>query len=147
MVWQDMFDPYVNGNRTTYKGIAGGITGAWEKLPRDWVIANWDHRNTGYDAATDTCSTFGACQTLSLRFFESLGFLQLICGYYGSGNGTKSAMNELAAARGVSGLLGMMYGSWASGPVPGDPDLGGGDYSQLEQYAEAARRYWPRPST
>jgi hypothetical protein len=52
--------------------------------------------------------------------------------YYGSGNGTASATAELAAATGVDGLLGMIYGSWASGPVPGDPYLGGGDYSELE---------------
>jgi hypothetical protein len=52
-------------------------------------------------------------------------------------------MTELANAKGVRGLLGMIYGSWASGPVPGDPLLGGGDYSQLEAYAAAARKYWP----
>jgi hypothetical protein len=52
-------------------------------------------------------------------------------------------MTELANAKGVRGLLGMIYGSWASGPVPGDPRLGNGDYSQLEEYAAAARKYWP----
>lgn len=60
----------------------------------------------------------GKCMTPSLRFFERLGVTQLICGYYGSGNGTASAMEEIAAAKGVKGLLGMIYGSWASGPVP-----------------------------
>ena len=48
MVWQDMFDPFHNGNRTGgYRDIKGGITGAWKGLPRSWVVANWDHRNTG----------------------------------------------------------------------------------------------------
>jgi hypothetical protein len=31
--WQDMFDPFVNGNRTDYKLIKGGVTGAWKGLP------------------------------------------------------------------------------------------------------------------
>jgi hypothetical protein len=48
MVWQDMFDPFVNGNRTgAYKDIEGGITGAWKGLPQSWVVANWDHSNEG----------------------------------------------------------------------------------------------------
>ena len=42
----------------------------------------------------------------------------------------------------MTGLLGMIYGSWAKA-VPGDPSLGGGDYSQLEEYAAAARKFWP----
>lgn len=143
MVWQDMFDPYANGNNSAYRYNANGITGAWKGLSRSWVIANWNHENTGYNATDGTCFQKGRCMTKSLRFFEGLGFSQFICGYYGSGNGTQSAIDELTAARGVSGLLGMIYGSWASGPVPGDQYLGGGDYSQLEEYAAAARRYWP----
>ena len=52
-------------------------------------------------------------------------------------------MAEIAAASGVDGLLGMMYGSWASGPVPGDPYLGGGDYSQLEAYVSRCFIHMP----
>ena len=50
MVWQDMFDPFVNGNRSRYGDIEGGITGAWKGLPEQLVIANWDHSNAGVNA-------------------------------------------------------------------------------------------------
>ena len=142
MVWQDMFDPFANGNTSgRFYHIQGGVSGAWKGLPRgdDLVIANWDHRN-GPTWNSPTCHK--ACETQSLHWFEKLGFQQLICGYYGSGNGTQSAMQELSGAAGVTGLLGMIYGSWAKA-VPGDPSLGGGDYSQLEEYAAAARKFWP----
>ena len=137
----------MNGNKSKYGLIDGGISGAWSGLPKSWVIANWDHSNDGYNASSGTCLTTGKCQTSSLRFFEQLGFSQFITGYYGSGNGTWSAATELANAKGVRGLLGMIYGSWAAGSGPdapsGDPQLGNGDYSQLEAYAAAARAHWP----
>ena len=87
-------------------------------------------------------SSLKHCETQSARWFEALGYQQFICGYYGTGNGTQSAMEELAGVANISGLLGMVYGSWAK-HVPGDPALGGGDYSQLEEYAAAARKFWP----
>ena len=142
MIWQDMFDPYTNGNTSQFYHINGGVSGAWKGLPRgggDLVIANWDHRNEG-DWNSTACHKH--CETQSARWFEALGYQQFICGYYGTGNGTQSAMEELAGVTNISGLLGMIYGSWAK-HVPGDPALGGGDYSQLEQYAAAARKFWP----
>lgn len=33
MGWLDMFDPFMNGNKTNYKLIDGGVTGAWKGLP------------------------------------------------------------------------------------------------------------------
>lgn len=140
LVWNDMFDPFVNGNQSNYRD-AYAITGAWKGLPRSWVIANWDHTNGNYNASSDTCTGRAKCETKSLGFFEKLGFKQFITGYYGTGNGTASATEEIAGAKGVRGLLGMIYGSWAHN-VAGDPRLGGGDYSELETYAAAARKHW-----
>ena len=37
--------------------------------------------------------------------------------------------HQLFSHSGPHRLLVMVYGSWASGPVPGDPRLGGGGYS------------------
>lgn len=144
-----MFDPYHNGNQTDagpkshyQHRIAGGVTGAWAGLSRAWVVANWQHSNLGVNSTSGACVRKGACQTLSLRWFESLGFSQFICGYYGSGNGTESAAAEIRNARGVQGLLCMIYGAWAHS-APGDPRIGGGDYSQLESYAAASKAKWP----
>ena len=150
LVWNDMFDPYHNGNQTAagpkshyqHRTIAGGITGAWTGLSRSWTVANWQHSNLGVNTTSGECVRKASCQTLSLRWFESLGFSQFICGYYGSGDGNQSAATEIENARGVQGLLGMIYGPWAH-TVPGDPRLGGGDYTQLERYAAASKAQWP----
>ncbi len=98
---------------------------------------NWDHTNGG--GPGPGCHRH--CETQGLHFFESLGLRQFITGYYGSGDGRKSAEEEIAGAANVTGLLGMVYGSW-SGHMPKDHTLGGGDYSQIETYAEGARKAW-----
>ena len=37
----------------------------------------------------------------------------------------------------------MIYGPWAHDMAPGDPQLGDGDYTQLESYAATSRKLWP----
>ena len=56
---------------------------------------------------------------------------QIIAGYYDSGDGTTSATQEVQAAMGIKGLVGLMYTSWVD------------DYSQLGEYATAAKAAWP----
>jgi hypothetical protein len=80
----------------------------------------------------------------SIEFFgKNLGMQQLLCGYYGHGTGAEAATAQLEAAAGVPGVLGMIYGPWAHDAAPGDPDLGDGDFTQLESYAETTRKLWP----
>lgn len=60
-----------------------------------------------------------------------VGGQQIIAGYYDSGNGAKSATDELNAATGIEGVIGFMYTSWQD------------DYSQMKAYADAAKAAWP----
>jgi hypothetical protein len=54
----------------------------------------------------------------------------LIAGYYDSGNGGASASNILSQLTGVPGVQGLMYTTWVD------------DYSQIAQFASAARANW-----
>ena len=62
----------------------------------------------------------------------------------GHGTGREAAAQQIEAAKGVPGVLGMIYGPWAHDAAPGDPDLGNGDYTALESYAMTARQMWPK---
>ena len=72
MVWQDMFDPYVNSRE--YYGQSGDTSNSWVGLnSTGLVIANWDHSDA---------NVTGKHMTESIRFFgETLGMQQLLCGY------------------------------------------------------------------
>jgi hypothetical protein len=52
---------------------------------------------------------------------------QIIAGYYDSGDGAGAAKAEVAAAKGVSGVVGLMHTTWNQ------------DYSQLQAFADAAK--------
>ncbi|MFC1609485.1 hypothetical protein ACFL6C_00875 [Myxococcota bacterium] len=108
-LWSDMFDPNHNAVDSYYL-VEGDIAGSWLGLTPDITMFNW---HLGDLAA-------------SLAFFSSRGHRQIIAGYYDSGDGTCAA-DELAAAEGIEGIVGMMYTTWSN------------DYSQLESYAETAR--------
>ncbi len=113
-VWSDMFDPYHNA-RAGYYLVEGDLTGSWAGLDPETIVMNWHIGNAN-----------------SAQFFADRGFEQILAGYYDSGDGTTSAVDELSAASGVPGLRGLMYTTWAS------------DWTQLEAYAESARAAWPR---
>lgn len=134
MVWQDMFDPYAN-SKPDYTG-SGNTSNSWASLNQTrLIIANWKHSDNG---------TSEAPMSQSIHFFgRTLGMQQFLCGYYGHGTGAKAAAAQLEAARGVPGVLGMIYGPWAHDAAPGDAELGGGDYTQLESYAATSRKLWP----
>jgi len=111
-VWNDMFDPNHNAHNNYYL-VDGDITGSWLGLPTDTIVMNW-HLGSNDSA----------------KFFAGLKMNQIIAGYYDSGEGTDSAISELAAFQGVPGLLGLMYTTFAD------------DYSQLENYAAGAISAW-----
>lgn len=109
-VWNDMFDPYQNAVDNYY--FAGGtLADSRAGLPTDVVVMNWNLNHLSQ----------------SLGYFADLGYTQFITGYYDSQDGAASATRELAAAKGIAGLQGMMYTTWVA------------DYSQLENYATTAR--------
>ena len=74
--------------------------------------------------------------TDSLTFFSGTdprqphAMQQIIAGYYDSGDGAKVATDELTAATGIKGVVGLMYTSWMD------------DYSQLTAYANSAKAAW-----
>jgi hypothetical protein len=94
VVWSDMFDPNHNAVDNYYL-VNGSWKGSWEGLSKDVVIANW---NGGKAAA-------------SLKFFADRGHPQVIAGYY---DGDLSNFKKWdAAAKGVPGVRGFMYTTWA----------------------------------
>ncbi len=113
-VWSDMFDPWHNAHDHYYY-VEGDLKGSWEGLPRAVTVMNWNgHRRA------------------SLEFFAARGNRQVIAGYYDppGKDGWRAAREELAAANGIAGIAGAMYTTWQD------------DYSQLENYAQGARRQW-----
>ncbi len=92
-VWSDMFDPHHNAHKDYYL-VRGDLTGAWEALDPAVVIVNWN---------------FGK-RNESLKWFANLGHGQLIAGYYDAG--PNQIRDWLDSARGVRGVLGVMYTTW-----------------------------------
>ena len=93
MVWSDMFDPHHNAVNHYYL-VNGDLTGSWLGLDPKVVIMNWN---------------FGA-RTKSLSFFSGRGHQQILSGYYDAG--PDQIKDWLAAARGVPGVIGVMYTTW-----------------------------------
>jgi hypothetical protein len=116
--WSDMFDPYHNAT-AHYFYVEGDLAGSWKGLPSRVGVLNWDHTHIRE----------------SLRWFAGLdarqptAHRQIVASYYDSGTGN-SAKGDLEAASGVPGLDGLMYVTWRD------------DYSQLERFAEEARKAW-----
>jgi hypothetical protein len=121
--WDDMFSPYHNAVNNYYD-VEGDLTGSWTGLPPGAVIMNWNLANLApslkFFSGTD--STVTPPQPHAMQ--------QIIAGYYDSGDGATAATQELSAAAGVPGVVGLMYTTW-------DPD-----YSQLGAYATAAKAAW-----
>ena len=118
-IWSDMFDPNHNAVNNYYF-VEGDITGSWTGLPANLTVMNWNLGNL----------------TNSLTWFSGLNsqqptrFKQVIAGYYDSGDGAAAATKELQLAAGIPGVTGLMYTTWVS------------DYSQLQQFAVAAKNNW-----
>jgi CheY-like chemotaxis protein len=55
----------------------------------------------------------------------------MIAGFYDKGNGGAEATRELKQAAGIPGIVGMMYTTYND------------DYSQLQNFAAAAKAGWP----
>jgi hypothetical protein len=92
-IWSDMFDPFHNAQADYYL-VRGDLKGSWEGLDPKAIILNWDANHRGE----------------SLRFFSQRGHRQIIAGYYDS---ELSELEDwLAAARGVPGVVGVMYTTW-----------------------------------
>lgn len=96
--WSDMLDPTHNAVDGYYLAN-GSFAESWVDLPSDLVIVNWR-------ADSD-----------SFQHFEGLGLRQLV-----SGDGS-NIVERLAAAEGVSGIVGAHFVDWGS------------DYTALEWFA------------
>jgi hypothetical protein len=106
--WSDMVDPFQNAHDGYYL-VHGSLNGSWEGLGRDVVIVNWDM----------------ARPAQSLRFFAGRGHRQILAGYY---DGRPEAIVPwLEAARGVPGVIGVMYTTWQN------------RYDDLEAFANSVR--------
>lgn len=104
MVWSDMFDPHHNAVKDYYL-VNGDLTGSWLGLDPKVVVMNWN---------------FGE-RAKSLAFFSGRGHQQILSGYYDAGPG--QIKDWLEAARGVPGVIGVMYTTWQN------------NYTDLEAFA------------
>jgi len=112
-VWSDMFDPHHNA-RGDYYLVNGSWAGSWEGLASDVVIVNWNAEQAAR----------------SLPFFAGRGHRQILAGYY---DGDPAAtLRWLETARGVRGVEGLMYTTWAN------------RYDDLERFAGLLWRPAPK---
>lgn len=112
-VWSDMFDPNHNAmKKGTYYLVKGDGPwfGAWQGLPADVAIMNWQ------------MNPASRCDTL--RHFSALGHRQILAGYYDSSPGMISGW--LQDAKGISGVDGVMYTTWQN------------NYSHTREFIKAA---------
>jgi hypothetical protein len=98
-IWSDMFDPNHNakehGNYFLVKG-EGPWYGAWQTLPANVTIVNWQMSP--------------ATRRKSLEHFSKLGHHQILAGYY---DGDPAAITGwLRDAAGIPGVDGVMYTTW-----------------------------------
>jgi hypothetical protein len=107
--WNDMFDPFHNAVKGPYYLVNGDLRGSWEGLDPSVVVMNWN---------------FGK-RADSLKYFADRGHRQILAGYYD--HKPEQIRDWLAAARGVKGVVGVMYTTWRN------------DYSKVERFAELAR--------
>jgi hypothetical protein len=108
--WNDMFDPHHNAVKGPYYLVDGDYAGAWEGLDKSVTILNWN---------------FGK-RDASLKFFAERGHRQILAGYYD--HKPEQVKAWLASARGVTGVVGVMYTTWRN------------DYSNIEAFARLCTR-------
>ncbi|MDQ6677769.1 MAG: hypothetical protein M3Z09_10790 [Acidobacteriota bacterium] len=122
-VWSDMFDPLHNAVDHFFM-VEGSLRGSWKGLDPDITVVNWNLQHL----------------RPSLLWFsgddprQRVPHRQIIAGYYDPSDhdGAAAARLELAEARSIPGIAGIMYTTWRD------------DYSQLEQFAKGAREEWTR---
>ena len=119
-VWSDMFDPFHNAVNNYYN-VEGDLSGSWKGLPADITVVNWNLSNL-----QKSLTWFSG-----LNPAQPIAHSQIIAGYYDSGDGNGAAKAELAQAAGIRGVSGLMYTTWND------------DYSQLQNFATAAKAAWP----
>jgi hypothetical protein len=110
VVWSDMFDPKHNAVNNYYL-VNGTLEGSWEGLSKATTVANW---NSGKARE-------------SLDFFAGRGHRQILAGYYDADD-MSGFTNWDTAARGVKGVDGFMYTTWAN------------KYQMLDRYGAAIGR-------
>jgi hypothetical protein len=93
-VWSDMFDPHHNAVAKDYYLVNGSYVNSWEGLTKDVIIVPWYFEK----------------RVESLRFFAGRGHRQVIAGYYDSR--PERIREWLDAAKGVEGVVGVMYTTW-----------------------------------
>ncbi len=108
--WNDVFDPYHNAH-DHYCLVRGDLTGTWEGLDRDVIIANWyfDRRDE------------------NLPWWAARGHRTLIAAYYDKL--PERARDWLDSGRKVDGVVGIMYTSWFD------------NYQDLETFAGYVNEY------
>lgn len=119
-VWSDMFDLYHNAHNN-YANVEGDLSGSWKGLPASVRIMNWNLSNL-----KNSLTWFSGENSAQPTAHE-----QIIAGYYDNGDGAGDAKSEISKAAGIPGVMGLMYTTWNY------------DYSQLQQFADAARAAWP----
>ncbi|HEY6988786.1 MAG TPA: hypothetical protein VH369_10405 [Bryobacteraceae bacterium] len=119
-VWNDMFDPHHNA-KDNYYYVEGSLADSWKGLPSDIRIMNWD-----VDQLRPSLTWFSGLDPK-----QPVAHPQMIAGFYDKGNGGAEATRELNQAAGIPGIVGMMYTTYAD------------DYSQLQNFAAAAKAGWP----
>lgn len=97
VVWSDMLDPNHNArqDRPFYYHADESFYGSWEYVPKELIIACWNHR----------------VREQSLAHFDSLGFRTMACGYYDEDNISNDS-TWVQALDATPRALGIMYTSW-----------------------------------
>jgi hypothetical protein len=118
-IWSDMFDPYHNA-RNHYYYVEGDLSGAAQGLPAYITVLNWN-----LDHLHESLAWFSGQSSR-----QPVAHSQIIAGYYDKGDGAAAARTELEQAKGVPGIVGLMYTTWDE------------NYSQLASFAAAVRASW-----
>jgi hypothetical protein len=98
VIWSDMFDPNHNAREREgnyYYYVDGNFTGSWNYIPKELIIACWNHR----------------VRKESLAHFSGLGFRTLACGYYDA-DSLGDDKTWLEALDETPGAMGIMYTTW-----------------------------------
>ena len=123
-VWSDMFDPNHNAVNNYYL-VEGDLTGSWLGVPADVTIMNWN-----LNSLTTSATWFSGKNPQ-----QPVAYHQVVAGYYDTGNGAVAANNELAQVKGIPGITGFMYTTFAD------------DYTQLGAFASAVKAGWSSLNT
>lgn len=120
-VWSDMFDPTHNAKKAGHYYLVKGEGpwhDAWEKLPENVTVANWNFNP--------------AIRKESLAHFAGRGNPQILAGYYDSDPAGPPIRAWMQDAAGVEGVVGAMYTTWEN------------RYDSLEDFAAAVKDAWKK---